>query len=119
MVKQLLYAFVFIMALPMPLFSPSLVGHWLAGGPDNGKVWVDFSADGAFKVYTATSTENEGRYVLNADTISLYDKNCGMSVAGRYLLKFYGEDSVSFSVVNDPCKDRSDEVNGGRMRRMR
>ena len=118
MVKQFLCAF-FMLALPMPLLSPSIVGHWLAGGPDNGKVWVDFTADGAFKVYTATSTENEGRYVLNADTISLYDKNCGMSVAGRYLLKFYGEDSVSFSVLNDPCKDRSDEVNGGRMRRIR
>jgi hypothetical protein len=119
MVKQLLFAFVSVLALPVPLLSPSIVGHWLAGGPDNGKVWVDFSADGGFKVYTASSTENQGKYVLDADTISLYDNNCGMSTAGRYLLKFYGEDSVSFSVVNDPCKDRSGEVNGGRLKRMR
>jgi hypothetical protein len=119
MVKQLLFAFVSILALPVPLLAPSIVGHWFAAGPDNGKVWVDFNADGGFKVYTATSTENQGRYVVNADTISLYDNNCGMSTTGRYLLKFYGEDSVSFSVVNDPCKDRSGEVNGGRLKRIR
>ena len=119
MFKQLFFAFVCVLAAPVPLLSPSIVGHWLAGGPDNGKVWVDFNADGRFKVYTATSTENEGRYVMNADTISLFDNNCGMSMAGRYLLKFYGEDSVSFTVVNDSCKDRSGEVNGGRMRRIK
>ncbi|HEY4336886.1 MAG TPA: hypothetical protein VGM89_13340 [Puia sp.] len=119
MVKNFLIAFVGLMAVPVPLLSPSIVGHWLAGGPDNAQVWVDFNGDGSFKVYTAAATENQGRYAMNADTISLYDNNCGLSVAGRYLLKFYGEDSVSFSLLADPCKDRSGEVNGGRMKRLR
>jgi hypothetical protein len=116
---KLLLAFAGILALPIPLFSPSIVGHWLAAGPDKGAVWVDFGADGAFKVYTATSTENQGRYTIDRDTISLFDNNCGMQTAGRYQLKFVGEDSVSFSVVDDPCKDRSGEVNGGRLKRIR
>ena len=119
MIKNLLLAFVGFLALPVPLPSPSIVGHWLASGPDNGPVWVDFNSDGGFKVYSASSTENQGRYVMDRDTISLYDNHCGMNVAGRYLLKFYGEDSVSFSVVDDPCKDRSGEVNGGRLKRIR
>jgi hypothetical protein len=119
MVKHFLIAFVGLMAIPVPLLSPSIVGHWLAAGPDNAKVWVDFNSDGSFKVYTETATENSGRYEMNKDTISLYDNNCGMSVAGLYLLKFYGQDSMSFLLVNDPCKDRSEEVNGGRMKRLR
>lgn len=98
---------------------PSIVGHWLAGKSQTGNVWVDFKRDSTFKVFTAASTENEGRYKVDADTISLYDNNCGTTVAGRYLLNFYTEDSVSFTLIADPCKDRSGEVNGGRLKRLR
>ncbi|MBS1934784.1 MAG: hypothetical protein JST96_12360, partial [Bacteroidetes bacterium] len=62
--------------------------------------------------------ENEGKYELNGDVFTMYDKGCGMNVPGKYKLTFYTPDSVSFSVLQDSCKERIGEVNGGVITRL-
>jgi hypothetical protein len=94
-----------------------IVGHWIAEGPGNTKVFVDFTKNGTFKVYSKEGTENQGSYRTGLDTLLLYDNKCGMKMPGKYLLNFYGEDSVSFFLLQDSCTDRAQEVNGGRMKR--
>jgi hypothetical protein len=117
MINPKIYTAISFVLFGVWLQPPPLVGHWFAG-TDKNKVWVDFNKDGSFKVYTPTSTENEGHFTVTTNTVSLYDKNCGTDVPGRYLLKFYSKDSVSFSLIDDPCKERSGEVNGGAMKRI-
>jgi hypothetical protein len=94
-----------------------ITGRWIAAGPNNTKLFSEFNKDGTFKVYSRTATENSGSYHTSIDTIFMYDKNCGMQVAGKYLLHFYGTDSVSFSLLQDSCGERAQEVNGARMKR--
>jgi hypothetical protein len=100
------------------LSDHNLVGHWVTYTPDNSKVLVDFNNDGTFKVTVDGQTENEGKYKLNQDTFFMYDNNCGMETEGKYKLTFYGEDSLSFSLIEDPCADRSENVNGGTIKRL-
>jgi hypothetical protein len=97
--------------------EPTIYGHWVSAGPNGASVFLDFNTDGSFKVFTNAGVENEGRFRVVGDTFFMYDHNCGMQVPGRYLLTFYGEDSVVFTLANDPCKERAGEVNGGRMKR--
>jgi hypothetical protein len=101
----------------MPVYP--ITGRWIAAGPNNTKLFIDFDKDSSFRVYTRTSTENSGSYHTSSDTIYMYDKNCGMQVPGKYLLHFYGADSVSFSLLQDSCGERAQEVNGARMKRDR
>jgi hypothetical protein len=94
-----------------------ITGHWIAAGPNNTKLFIDFNKDGTFKVYSSAATENSGSYHTSIDTIFMYDKNCGTQVPGKYLLHFYGADSVTFSLLQDSCSERAQEVNGARMKR--
>lgn len=80
-------------------------------------MFLGFNTDGSFKVFTKEGVENKGKFRVVADTFFMYDHTCGMQVPGKYLLTFYGEDSVAFALANDPCKERAGEVNGGRMKR--
>jgi hypothetical protein len=97
----------------------NLVGHWVTYTPDNAKVLVDFNEDGTFKVSVDGNTENEGKYKLNQDTFFMYDENCGIEMPGKYKLTFYGEDSVSFSLIEDACLGRAQDVNGGSIKRLK
>jgi hypothetical protein len=96
-----------------------LVGHWMTKGQNNSKVFLDFSEDHSFKVTVDGHIENEGKYELKEDVFTMYDKGCGMNVPGKYKLTFYTSDSVSFSVLQDSCKDRVGEVNGGIITRVK
>lgn len=100
------------------LSDHNLVGHWVSYTPDNSKVLIDFNNDGTFKVTVDGQAENDGKYKLNEDTFFMYDNNCGIEKEGKYKLTFYGEDSASFSLIEDACTDRSGEVNGGTIKRL-
>lgn len=93
-----------------------LVGHWVTTGNDKADVY--FTPD-SFRVNVNGAIENQGKYKLNKDVFSMYDNNCGMKVEGRYKLTFFSRDSVSFSMISDSCSDRSKEVNGGTIMRVK
>jgi hypothetical protein len=99
-------------------FDHNLVGHWVSYGAGNSKAFLDFNKDGTFKVTANGQTENEGKYKFYNDTFSMYDNNCGMNVCGKYKITFYNKDSASFAVIEDSCKDRAEEVNGGIIKRV-
>ena len=99
-------------------FNHSMVGHWVSYGPDQSKVFIDFNKDGTFKVTAGSQTENEGRYEFKNDTFSMYDKNCGLNICGKYKITFHNNDSASFAVIEDPCRERADEVNKGIINRL-
>src|SRR5262249_48845296 len=91
----------------------SLIGDWISDGPPNTKVTVRFTKDSTFVVKVDDKIENEGRYWVNKDTCTILDKNCGMTMAGKYRLIFYTPDSLKFSVIEDGCADRKGEIDGG------
>ena len=49
----------------------------------------------------------------------MYDKNCTINVCGKYKITFYTKDSASFALIEDSCKDRAGEVNGGAIIRVK
>jgi hypothetical protein len=99
----------------------SLVGRWVSHHK-NGSVasYVVFKTDGSF-VHTSPKGKllHQGKYKLNNDTFSIYDKTCGVGYWGKYKLNFYGADSVSFAVIEDSCSGREHDVNGGGIRRLK
>ncbi len=96
-----------------------LTGHWMTKGQNNSKVYLDFNSDKTFKVTVDGRTENEGNYEFAKDIFTMYDKSCGINVPGKYKLTFYTPDSASFSLLQDSCKDRAGEVNGGIITRIK
>ena len=99
------------------MLDDKLTGHWVTTG--NQAADVDFSADGHFKVIVNGNIENEGKYTLTKDVFSMYDNNCGMQIEGRYKLTFFTSDSLSFTLIADSCINRSSEVNGGIIKRIK
>jgi hypothetical protein len=99
-------------------FPHDLTGTWMSKGSDSSKVFLKFDSNGNFKVTVGNSIENQGHYVFKNDTFTMYDANCGLSVGGKYKLTFFTEDSVSFTLINDSCKGRAGEVDGGRIKRI-
>ena len=99
-------------------FPHILVGTWVSAGTGNAKVLLEFKSTGAFRVTVDSNVENEGRYEFKNDTFTMYDKNCGPTVPGKYRINFITADSAVFLLINDPCKDRAAEVSGGRISRI-
>ena len=94
-----------------------LTGQWVTTG--NQVAYIDFTSDSIFKVIVNGNVENEGKYKLNKDVFSMYDNNCGMQVEGKYKLTFFTSDSLSFTLIADSCTNRSGEVNGGVIKRIK
>jgi len=100
------------------LFPHNLVGIWTSGN-GNSKVILDFHADGKFNVTVDGALENQGTYSFKQDTFTMYDANCGKDIPGKYKVTFFTPDSVVFTLIVDSCKDRSGEIDGGRIRRIK
>ncbi len=96
----------------------NIIGHWISIGTGKSKVFLDFNKDNSFKVTVDGKTENEGSYTFVNDIFSMYDNNCGKTIAGKYQIIFYTEDSASFKLIQDSCTDRAGEVNGGIIKRL-
>ena len=118
MKRNLLFAAPVALLLSFATFPHTLVGTWISKGPNNSNVVLNFGPGGDFKVTVGNEIENQGRYVFKSDTFSMYDNNCGTSVEGKYKITFYTADSASFALINDPCKSRAEEVNGGHIKRV-
>jgi hypothetical protein len=116
--KHLLYT-TSLAALIGFLFPHNIVGNWVSNGQNNSKVLLAFKENGDFKVTVDGATENEGTYRFYRDTFVMYDNNCGMLVPGKYKITFFTPDSAAFSVISDSCKDRSGEINGGVIKRVK
>ncbi|MEO8713335.1 MAG: hypothetical protein ABI405_14480 [Parafilimonas sp.] len=112
-----MFAVIFLYAFVIP--DHNLAGHWISYSGDGSKINVDFNNDSTFKVSVNDETENEGKYKLIEDTFFMYDNNCGMEIPGKYKLTFYNEDSVSFSLIDDACIDRTVEVDGAAIKRIK
>ena len=120
MMKQnLCFAAPAVLLLSFTAFPHTLEGTWISKGPNNTRVLLDFKSNGDFKVTVGKEIENEGRYVFQRDTFRMYDNNCGTNVEGKYKITFYTPDSASFTLINDPCKSRADEVDGGQIKRVK
>lgn len=100
-------------------FPHTLIGTWMTKGQDNSIVLLKFDSSGSFKVTVGNTVENQGHYSFNEDTFTMYDANCGSSFVGKYKLTFFTEDSASFTLIDDSCKDRAGEVDGGRIKRVK
>lgn len=98
-------------------FPHVLVGTWMSAGTGSAKVLLEFKSTGAFRVTVDSNVENEGRYEFRNDTFTMYDNHCGLTAPGKYRINFITADSAVFLLINDPCKDRAAEVNGGRIKR--
>ena len=97
----------------------SIIGHWISrDGAPGSKILVDFNNDGTFKVTVDGQIENEGNYKFYNDTFSMFDSNCGIQTEGKYKITFYTEDSLSFKLIQDPCTNRIQEVDGGVIARL-
>src|SRR5574337_209797 len=99
----------------------NIVGRWVSHDK-NGSVdsYVVFKTDGSF-VHTSPKGKllHQGKYKLNDDIFSIYDKTCGVGYWGRYKSNSYAADSVSFAVIEDSCSGREHDVNGGGLRRVK
>ena len=110
------------LAIALVAFTPllhNLTGTWVSIGPNHSKVLLEFKPDGNFKVTVDSALENQGRFTFKNDTFRMYDQNCGTTVEGKYKIDFYTPDSAGFRLINDPCKDRSGEIDGGRIKRVK
>ena len=108
-----------IVLMAFTLFPHDLIGTWSSQGPGNSKVVLDFGADGKFKVTVDGALENQGIYSFKQDTFVMFDTNCGMNTPGKYKITFFTPDSAAFTLITDSCRDRSGEVDGGRMKRIK
>ncbi len=118
MKRNLCFAVPVVLLMSFAAFPHTLEGTWISNGPNNSKVVLDFKPNGDFKVTVGKDVENQGRYEFKLDTFKMYDNNCGANVAGMYKITFYTADSASFTLISDPCKSRSEEVDGGRIKRV-
>ena len=118
--KKISVLFTLVIALTaFTLFPHNLVGTWSSQGPGSSKVILDFRADGKFKVTADGALENQGIYSFKQDTFIMYDANCGMNTPGKYKITFFTPDSAKFTLITDSCKDRSGEIDGGTMKRIK
>ncbi len=115
---------IILITLPVILFlfafttmKDKLTGHWITVGSQ--PAYVDFMSDSTFRVMVNGNVENEGKYKLNDNVFSMYDNNCGMQIEGKYKLTFFTGDSLSFTLITDDCTQRSGEVNGGVIKRIK
>jgi hypothetical protein len=115
---SLLSLFLIVLLSAFGYIADRLTGHWVAG-IEQDSANVDFSADGSFKVTSNGQTANEGKYKLVKDTFFMTDNNCGPQAEGKYLLRFLTPDSVSFKLITDPCADRSSQVDGVTITRLK
>ena len=125
MIRQLLkkqtYGLIFSAAtfllLAFVSSSYSLVGKWsilnLDGSP-SGEI-VTFNRDNTYTVALPNGTIGErGDYLLSDSVFSIRNsKNvCGDGYWGKYSLKFYGNDSVHFTLIADTCTERRTDLVG-------
>lgn len=95
----------------------SLVGKWsilnLDGTPSGE--YVNFNEDNTYTVSLPDGTIGErGNYSLK-DSVFLIKNSkdvCGSNYWGKYNLKFVGEDSVHFSLIEDSCPNRRMDMVG-------
>jgi hypothetical protein len=119
MKKKLLFIIPAIALTGFTIFQHDLIGTWQSNAPGGSKVTLEFKADGKFMVTVDGAEENKGTYTFKQDTFTMYDDNCGMQAPGRYKINFFTVDSAAFSLISDPCTDRSGEVAGGTIKRIK
>jgi len=121
MKRSLLFSWSFLggLFLPINCQNHQLIGHWISRGQDHSTVHLDFTKDGSFQVSVQNKLENEGHYKFYNDTFCIYDANCGTHTEGKYKIIFFNDDSAAFKVINDPCIDRSHEIDGGIIKRIK
>ncbi len=109
---------IFLIAFNPP--SHNIIGRWIAYGSDGYETFANFNKDGSFN-HTTNKGEiiQKGNYKTNSDTIYISDSGCNINYWGKYHLNFYGEDSISFSVITDTCIGREQYADGGTLKRIK
>ena len=119
------FAIFFIMAAFA--FTPpihNIVGHWMISYPNGYKNYLDLEQDGTFRSFDSTGkTIHQGNYKYNDETFSINDKDgCGYTDStywATYKFTFYGEDSASFTAIEDACTPRKEAIDGGGLKRLK
>lgn len=120
--KQTIKVFAVFFAIAAFAFMPpghKLVGRWIIYASDgtNSHEYVEFKMDGTYDVVLPNGKIGEnGNYKLNHSVFSIKNIKahvCGNDYWGSYKLTFYGQDSVSFTLIADSCTSRREDIVGG------
>ena len=117
--RKFSFLFLFFVAVIFAFVTPkySLIGKWsvmnLDGSPSGE--YVNFKEDNTYNVALQNGEIGENGSYLLKDSVFLI-KNikdvCGKNYWGKYNLKFYGNDSVHFAVIEDSCTERRMDIVG-------
>jgi hypothetical protein len=117
LILLVLFFAVLLLTLAFVSAGPSLVGKWsimnLDGSPAGE--FVSFNKDSTYTVALPDGKIGEsGYFFVQGSVFSIRNsKNvCGNGYWGKYDLKFYGEDSVHFALIEDTCTERRMDLVG-------
>ena len=98
--------------------APSLTGKWTLHPVGEATVTMDFRDDGSYHVIASSGQETlSGNYKQSDDTLAFMDKGCG-NTWGKYLITFYGNDSLLLKTISDSCTGRMQGVEGVTAKRL-
>ncbi len=112
--------FVFIPVIMVAFISPKhrLPGKWTiynADGTSSGE-YVELKNDGTYNVYLPGGQVGEtGYYKLKHHVFSIKNavaRACGDGYWGKYRLDFHGDDSIHFTLIEDTCVNRRNDIVG-------
>lgn len=106
-----------LLVIAFVLPKHSLVGKWSILNPDGtaSGEYVSFNADNTYTVSLPAGQIGErGNYILKDSLFSIKNIKdvCGKDYWGKYSLKFYGDDSVHFTLIEDTCAERRTDMVG-------
>lgn len=119
--KQTIKAVAFFFVLTALAFMPpkhSLPGKWTIYNADGTSIgeYVELKNDGTYNVYLPGGQIGEtGHYKLKHHVFSIRnakDDVCGKGYWGKYELKFHGDDSILFTLIEDTCANRRYDIVG-------
>ena len=77
-----------------------------------------FRADSTYDGIVNGKAFINGNYFIKNDTISVSDNSCSIAYYGTYRLKYFAQDSLSFTAISDTCKERYEGAHGLRVKKM-
>ena len=98
-------------------FNYSLVGKWSILNPDGtpSGEYISFNEDSTYSIALPNGEIGErGMYILKDSIFSIKNIKdvCGKDYWGKYNLTFYGNDSVHFTLIEDTCVERKNDIVG-------
>ncbi|HEX4852004.1 MAG TPA: hypothetical protein VFV08_14415 [Puia sp.] len=109
MKRMMIFSIILILSTAYAFVSAkkNLVGHWLVKYNNGQSIKIEFRKNGTFETYLpAEKFTVGGKYKLEEDILSLNDTACDPNYWGKYNEKFFTDDSIYSTVIEDTCIGR-------------